>query len=101
MPLFVFLAGRKVNNARHQASKRQLGVGHRPTATAAMIPGETQEILTSAQMAACSLVVVGLQRVREREEGVIAVTTVGLCRVGRQGRDKFPIQLGFDCSSLI
>ena len=38
---------------------------------------------------------------REREEGVIAVTTVGLCRVGRQGRDKFPIKLGFDCSSLI
>ena len=31
LPLFLFLAGRKVNNARHQASKRQLGVGQRPT----------------------------------------------------------------------
>ena len=92
----VLVLGGKEGQQCTPPSKRQLGVGHRPTATAAMIPGETQEILTSLRPNG------GLQLGRRfAEEGVIAVTTVGLCRVGRQGRDKFSIKLGFDCSSLI
>ena len=102
LPLLVFLAGRKVNNARHQASKRQLGVGQqRPTAaTAAMIPGETQEILTSAQMAAySSLVLVGLQRERKVSLQLRLSVLLPLCRstggggsVG--GRDEYRMNFG-------